>query len=106
VFGGTLIQHKVAPVDAARTLQWADGWLEFKSGQTIGEAAREFNRHNIEQIEIEQPAIAARELQGPYRFAVDSSAVFARTIAANNDLVLIEDRTGEVPRLRLAERRQ
>jgi transmembrane sensor len=106
VFGGTLIQHKVALVDAARTLQWADGWLEFKSGQTIGEAAREFNRHNIEQIEIEQPAIAARELQGPYRFTVDSSAVFARTIAANNDLALIEDRTGKVLRLRLVERRQ
>lgn len=102
----TLTQRQVIPVDATRALQWADGWLVFKSGQTIGEAVREFNRHNVVQIEIEQPAIGARELEGPYRFSVDASAVFARTVAANNDLVLVEDRSGKVIRLRLVERRQ
>lgn len=98
-------QREVALVDATRTLQWADRWLSFKAGQTIGEAVGEFNRHSAVQIEIEQPAIAARELRGPNRFVVNRAEAFAQTVAANNDLVLIKVRSGDVTRLRLVERR-
>jgi ferric-dicitrate binding protein FerR (iron transport regulator) len=99
-------QREFALVDATRALQWADGYLEFNTGQTIGEIAREFNRHNVAQIEIEQPDIAARPIQGSYSFRVDASAAFARLIAAHYRLELIEDRTGEVTRLRLVERQR
>lgn len=99
-------QREFALVDATRALQWADGYLDFYTGQTIGEIAREFNRHNVAQIEIEQPAIAARPIQGSYNFRVDESARFARIIAIHHSLALIEDRTGEVTRLRLVERQR
>jgi transmembrane sensor len=94
----------LAQVDAVRALEWANGWLEFQ-GKTIGEAAREFNRRNVVQIEIEHPEIAALAMSGLHRFPVDSPAKFARTIAAQNGLALTEDRSGKVVRLRLSEHR-
>lgn len=110
VSDNALTQPKVAMVDAARTLEWADGWFTIGGTQTLGEVVREFNRHNVVQIEIEQPAMAAlkRERIYSYRFdsfGVGSSTSFAQTIAKTYGLELIEDRTGKVRRLRLVERR-
>lgn len=89
-------------VDAERRLEWSTGWLVFE-GATIGEVIEELNRRNAVQIEIEPPEIAARPLRGFLRFRVDSSAAFARYIAATSDLALIEDRSGSVLRLRPKE---
>lgn len=86
-------------VNAERKLEWANGWLIFE-GETIGEVVNELNRRNAVQIEIEQPEVAARPMRGFYRFRVDSSARYAQYIADTNDLVLIEDRSGSVLRLR------
>lgn len=97
-----LAEPQLAQVDAVRALEWANGWFEFQD-QTIGEAAREFNRRNVVQIEIEHPRIAATAMLGLNRFRVDSPAEFARTIAAKNKLALIEDPSGKVVRLRLRE---
>jgi transmembrane sensor len=105
VSDNSLTPSQVAHLDATRALQWADGSLGFTAHQTIGEAVQEFNRHNVVQIEIEQSAIAAIELEGPYRYSIHSPATFARDVAANNGLVLLEDRTGKVTSLRLVERR-
>jgi transmembrane sensor len=102
VSGRGLDERTYAKVDAERKLEWANGWLEFE-GETIGQAAKEFNRRNVVQIEIEQPEISARRLQGFYRFPVDSSATFARHIANENGLALIEDPSGQVIRLRRPE---
>jgi transmembrane sensor len=89
-------------VDAERKLGWANGWLEFE-GETIGQAAKEFNRRNVVQIEIEQPEIAARPLRGFYHFPVDASSAFARIIAEIHGLALIEDPSEKVIRLRTRE---
>lgn len=87
-------------VDAVSVLQWADGVLVCK-GATIGEAAAEFNRHNVVQIEIARADIAARVLPGSCQFSVDMPLSFARTVDALSNITLIEDRSGEVLRLRL-----
>ncbi len=93
-----LTEPSFAHVDAERKLEWANGWLVFR-GETIGEAAREFNRRNVVQIAIE-PAIAERTLPY-YRFEVDSPESFAKVIAGQPDIVLKADRSSKVLRLQL-----
>ena len=88
-----------AKVNAERRLEWATGWLAFE-GETVGDIVNELNRRNAIQIEIEQPDVSARPMHGYQRFRVDSSAAIAQYIAETNDLVMIEDRSGSVLRLR------
>lgn len=87
----------VLQVDAERKLQWANGWLVFK-GETIGEAAAEFNRRNVVQIEIEDPAIAERRLDY-LRFRVGSPESFAKVVVAQYGIALKVDRSSNVLRL-------
>ena len=95
-----LTESVFTQVDADEKLEWANGWLVFRGG-TIGQAVNEFNRRNSVQIEIEQPEIARLALVGYYRFPVDASAPFARYVADRYGLVLSEDRSEKVVRLRL-----
>jgi hypothetical protein len=50
------------------------------------------------QIEIDQPAIAARRL-GYYRFRVDSPEAFVRLIAEQTGMKMTGDRSSNVLRL-------
>lgn len=87
----------VFQVDAERKLAWANGWLVFE-GETIGEAAVEFNRRNVVQIEIEDPAIAERRLDY-FRFHVGSPEAFAKVVVAQYGIALKVDRSSNVLRL-------
>jgi len=85
-------------VDAARKLDWANGWLTF-DGETIGEAVREFNRRNVMQIAIDQPDIAARQLPSRYRVPVKSPEQFLKLISSQTGLTFTKDRSRGVMRL-------
>ena len=98
VSDGGLTEPEHAYVDADRKLEWANGWLVFR-GETVGQAAEEFNRRNVVQIDI-APALAERTLPY-YRFRVDSPESFAKTIAGQPDVVLKADRSNKVLRLQL-----
>jgi len=87
----------LAKVNAERKLEWANGWLVFE-GETIEEAVNEFNRRNAVQIEIDQPAIAARRL-GYYRLRVDSPEAFVKLIAKETGMKMTGDRSSNVLRL-------
>jgi hypothetical protein len=79
--GAPFATEVVEEIKDMKSLSWTNGWLVLHD-ETIGEAAMKFNRHNVTQIEIEQPAIAARAIQGLFRYPLDSPAEFARAIAA------------------------
>lgn len=99
--GGFTEPAALTKVDAERKLEWANGWLVFQ-GETIGEAARQFNRRNVVQIKIAQPDIATRPLPGYYRFRVDSPESFAKNVAAaHTDIALSGDRASKVLHLQL-----
>ena len=84
----------VAKVDAERELEWANGWLVFK-GETIAEAAAEFNRRNVVQIKIENPAIAQRRLDY-FRFQVSSPESFATMLVTQYGIALKTDPSSKV----------
>ena len=50
--------EQVQQVDAARELQWATGYYEFR-GETVSDAVDEFNRRNRRQVVVEHPAVGA-----------------------------------------------
>jgi transmembrane sensor len=84
----------VAKVDAERELEWANGWLVFE-GETVAEAAAQFNRRNVVQIKIESPAIAERRL-GYFRFHVSSPESFAKTLVSQYGVALKTDPSSKV----------
>jgi len=82
VFGGLstdLSKPQVVKVDVERKLAWVDGWLKFE-GETVEEIANEFNRRNVQQIEIEDRAIGERHLTGYYRFRANSPESFVKVL--------------------------
>ena len=87
----------VAKVDAERQLEWANGWLVFQ-GETVAEAAAEFNRRNVMQIRIENPAIAERRLDY-FRFHVGAPETFARMLVSQYGIALKVDASSNVLRL-------
>jgi len=60
---GRIVREGSAEV--ARVLAWRQRKLDFR-GATLSEVAEQFNRYNRAQIRIEDPAIAARQLNGVF----------------------------------------
>jgi transmembrane sensor len=64
--------------DLDRTLAWRNGQLMF-DGETLEAAAAEFNRYNMIQVEIADPALAQEKMVG--RFRTNEPDAFARAAA-------------------------
>jgi ferric-dicitrate binding protein FerR (iron transport regulator) len=90
---------ELAKVDAEKRLDWVNGWWSF-DGQTVGEIAHEFNRRNVVQVKIDDPAIAARR-QDFQRLRIGLPEEFAKLVAAQPDVILIQERSGKVLHLQL-----
>jgi len=56
----------VAPAEVHRELAWEDGQLAFE-GQSLGQAAAEFDRYSDTKIVIDDPALAREEIAGLFR---------------------------------------
>ncbi len=77
---GEIELDKLESSETERLLQWRDGMLAF-SGDTLGEAVKEFSRYSRTRIVIDDPAVAERRIVGLYR-ATDPAG-FARATAAS-----------------------
>lgn len=74
----------VKEVDAARELQWATGYYEFR-GETVGEAIEEFNRRNRVQVVMSAPQIG--EIAMPFTTVkLDDPESFVVMLAARPDV--------------------
>lgn len=60
------LADSVRDVDTTRALAWAEGRLVFDSAP-LSEAAREFNRYNHVQLEIEDAELARRPISGVFQ---------------------------------------
>jgi transmembrane sensor len=58
--------HEVAQEEVQRTLAWQNGMLSF-NGQTLVEAAEEFNRYNRRKVVVADPALASLRIGGQFR---------------------------------------
>ncbi|BBE35276.1 FecR family protein [Sphingosinicella microcystinivorans] len=67
-----------ASIEIDRTLAWRNGQLIF-DGDTLGEAAAEFNRYNRVKVEVADPALAGEKMIG--RFRTNEPDAFARAAA-------------------------
>ncbi|MBL8271817.1 FecR family protein [Steroidobacter sp.] len=90
----------VIVVDADRKLDWANGWLQFE-GETIGQVVREFNRRNVQQIQIVDGSIADRRLVGYYRLRVDRPESLAKLLENQEGIIVTRDSSGSQLRLQL-----
>jgi len=64
---GLLVQHK-SLAEAETRLSWRSGVLMFRE-LPLAEAVAEFNRYNVRQIVIEDPAVATLKVEGNFRAA-------------------------------------
>jgi transmembrane sensor len=64
--------------DVDRTLAWRSGQLIF-DGDTLGQAAAEFNRYNNVQVRIDDPALSGERFVG--RFRTNEPEAFVRAAA-------------------------
>lgn len=81
----TFVSDTTGPAPAAeasvaidRSLSWRNGQLVF-DGDTLGQAAAEFNRYNTVQVEVADPALAQEKMIG--RFRTNEPDAFARAAA-------------------------
>lgn len=63
-----------------RALAWRAGTIDL-SGDTLGEAVAEFNRYNLRQIRLSDPALAGETIDGIFR--TDDPAGFATAVQAS-----------------------
>jgi len=92
-------EEAVQPVSAspdqiARQLAWRKGTLVF-SGESLSEAAQQFNRYNQRQISVTARAATAGVRVGGV-FQTRDMEGFARATAASFGLVLTEDKKGNM----------
>lgn len=67
-----------ASIEIDRALSWRNGQLIFE-GDTVAEAAAEFNRYNRVKVEVADPALAQEKMIG--RFRTNEPDAFARAAA-------------------------
>lgn len=70
-------QRTIGQAEAARALAWRDGRVDF-AGETLADAAAEFNRYNTRQIVIADAALAKERFYG--RFHTDDVEGFAEAV--------------------------
>jgi transmembrane sensor len=71
-----------------RALAWRAGQISL-DGETLAEAAAEFNRYNRRPLLVEDPALAHRRFVGLFR--TDDPQSFALAVAAASGARLVED---------------
>jgi transmembrane sensor len=80
------------PIAAAaaidRSLAWRDGQIALE-GETLADAAVEFNRYNAQKLVIEDPALAQEKLVGQFRMA--EPMAFARAVASTLGATVVAD---------------
>lgn len=80
----------------ARQLAWREGQIVL-DGQTLAEAAAEFNRYNSRKIEVADPRLAGERFVGWFRtndpqgFAEAAAATFNGQVKADGDLIVLRD---------------
>jgi transmembrane sensor len=91
----------LATEEAERTLAWRSGMLSF-NGQTLAEAAEEFNRYNRRQLILSDPAVASLRIGGTFRATnIDSFATVLqekfhiKVVAKDGQIVLSTELTEE-----------
>jgi transmembrane sensor len=94
-------QPKTTPAaaDIARSLAWREGQIVLE-GQTLDEAAAQFNRYNTQKLVISDPALAAEKLVGQFR--ANDPHTFAEAVATT--LGATVDTAGDTIRLSRDER--
>jgi len=92
---------KVVPAsaDVARSLAWREGQIALE-GETLGEAAAQFNRYNAQKLVISDPDLANETLVGQFR--VTQPMTFASAVATTLGATVVED--GDTIRLSRATR--
>ncbi len=93
--GGPIVAAKVIPVsygEVARRLAWTNGRIVL-AGETLGQAAAEFNRYNDRKI-IVAPAAAGVPVGGVFR--TSEVETFAATAAGSLHLRLASDAAGDL----------
>lgn len=92
---------KVVPAsaDVARSLAWREGQIALE-GETLGEAAAQFNRYNARKLVITDPDLADETLVGQFR--VNQPMTFASAVATTLGATIVED--GDTIRLSRAIR--
>jgi len=77
----TPIQQVAAePAEIDRRLAWRSGKIDL-AGQTLGEAAAEFNRYNIKEMIVKQPSLAQKRFYGVFR--TDDPEGFAKAVRSS-----------------------
>lgn len=89
--GGDLIKTSVSDVD--RALAWRGGLVDL-AGESLENAAGEFNRYNVRKIVIADPALAAETFDGV--FQVDDPEGFARAVAVGLGASVSLDEGGRI----------
>ena len=83
-----------ADADLGRQLAWRDGQIVL-DGQTLAEAAAEFNRYNDRKIEIADPRLADERFVGWFRtndpegFAEAAATTFAGKVSLRDDAIVL-----------------
>lgn len=80
-----------APKEIERNLAWIEGEISL-DGESLSEAAAEFNRYNAKPILIEDPHLAASRFVG--LFHTDDPKGFANAVAASTGATLAVDEQG------------
>jgi transmembrane sensor len=70
-------RQDIGPAEAARVLAWRDGRVDF-AGETLADAAADFNRYNTRQIVISDAALGRERFYG--RFRVEDVDGFAEAV--------------------------
>ncbi|MGE5501016.1 MAG: FecR family protein [Ignavibacteriales bacterium] len=79
-------------VDVNRRLAWTEGRIAL-AGETLGQAAEEFNRYNDRKLVV-APAIASARVGGVFR--TSEVETFARTAAASLNLEVRDEPDGDI----------
>ena len=78
-----------AAADIERELAWREGAIALE-GETLAEAAEEFNRYNTRKLVIADPQLAGEKLVGHFR--ADEPMTFARAVATTLGANVVEDK--------------
>jgi len=84
--------ESVSFVEVNRRLAWTDGRIAL-AGETLGQAAEEFNRYNDRKLVV-APAVAAARVGGVFR--TSEVETFAHTAAASLHLAVRDDADGDI----------
>jgi transmembrane sensor len=90
----------LAPSTVGRLLAWREGMVGL-DGETLAEAAAEFNRYNARQIIIDDPALGRERLVGYFRATDPDSFVKAAASTLGADVNASSDELHLSPRARL-----